>query len=220
MHSAFVASRGWIHACVVLLLAATICTADEPPAPPAVKTILQVQLKVIEVQTDKLKNLGFSWTHVASEGKVESFANFLDSLKKAQSVDELNGFLEALAQNGLARVQAEPTISTLNGRPASLRTGGTRLDMVPILLANGDVRLECRLEIDATPVATKRTSAKPDAEKPATPFQLDTATELAVGKTTVIGHARNRNPAAESRSRETETVVLARVDLLNSVQTR
>jgi hypothetical protein len=199
----------------ILLLATAICQADEPAIPG-----LQVELKVIEVHTAKMKHLGFAWAHLASDGvKEESFQNFLESLKKTQTVDQLDGFLESLRQNGLATVLAEPTIATLSGRPASLRTGGTRLDMVPILLGNGDVRLECRVEIDSPPESAKRAGAKTNTENRPTQFHLDTATDLALGKTSIIGHTRNR-PQPESKSGETETLVVARVELLQPGATR
>ena len=78
------------------------------------------------------------------------------------------GFVEALRQNELARLLAEPTLVTLDGRPANFNVGGqvpiplqqalgvttvtyrsfgTMIDFVPIVLGNGMIRLEVRPDI-------------------------------------------------------------------------
>lgn len=75
------------------------------------------------------------------------------------------GFVEALRQNNLAKLLSEPTINAMSGRPASFLSGGevpiqvssglgttsiqfkefgTRVDVVPIVLGNGNIRLEVR----------------------------------------------------------------------------
>ncbi|MEW4455732.1 pilus assembly protein N-terminal domain-containing protein [Bremerella sp. JC817] len=75
------------------------------------------------------------------------------------------GFIEALRQNNLAKLLSEPTLNAMSGRPASFLSGGevpiqvssglgttsiefkefgTRVDVVPIVLGNGNIRLEVR----------------------------------------------------------------------------
>jgi pilus assembly protein CpaC len=75
------------------------------------------------------------------------------------------GYLQALRADGLVKVLAEPTLVTMTGRPASFNSGGsfpilvpnglgtvgiefkqygTRVDFVPIVLGNGNIRLEVR----------------------------------------------------------------------------
>lgn len=85
-----------------------------------------------------------------------------------------NGFVEALRQNNLAKLLSEPTLTSISGRPASFLSGGevpiqvssglgttsiefkefgTRVDFVPIVLGNGNIRLEVRplvSEVDAS----------------------------------------------------------------------
>jgi len=79
--------------------------------------------------------------------------------------DSFFGVLEALRQDNLAKVLAEPTLVTSSGRPAYFTVGGevpyavpqglgaiaieykeygTRVDFVPIVLGNGRIRLEVR----------------------------------------------------------------------------
>jgi pilus assembly protein CpaC len=85
-----------------------------------------------------------------------------------------DAFIEALRRNDLVKILAEPTLVTVSGRPASFQEGGefpiivaqgigansiefkqfgTRVDFVPIVLGNGNIRLEVRpqvSEIDAS----------------------------------------------------------------------
>ena len=82
--------------------------------------------------------------------------------------NNFQGFLEALERNNLATLLSEPTLTTVSGRPASFRVGGqipipvpqslgvttieyrdfgTRIDFVPIVLGNGNVRLDVRAEV-------------------------------------------------------------------------
>jgi pilus assembly protein CpaC len=82
--------------------------------------------------------------------------------------------MDALRRDDLAKLLAEPTLTTLSGRSASFNVGGeqavpvpqqngavtieykefgTRVDFVPIVLGNGSIRLEVRAsvsEIDPT----------------------------------------------------------------------
>lgn len=79
-----------------------------------------------------------------------------------------NGFVEALRTNNFLKILAEPTLVTVSGRPASFNEGGefpviipqglgqntiqfktfgTRVDFVPIVLGNGNIRLEVRPEV-------------------------------------------------------------------------
>jgi hypothetical protein len=195
----------WRAFCGALfLLAAGTTFCEEPPPPPAPqKVVLQVELKVVDVNIDKLKALGFRWSQLDENGPKEvSFDDFLKTLEKGKSVDRALGILQALRENDLAHFLAEPTIATLDGRPASLAVGTTQLDIVPILLGNGHVRLEYRLEIAPAPIDSKQpvaksvplkkgsgqyiempsdskhSVAKPDAAQNPPRFRLDAATEL------------------------------------------
>lgn len=79
-----------------------------------------------------------------------------------------DGFIDALRRNEIVKILAEPTLVTISGRPASFQEGGefpiivaqgigansvefkqfgTRIDFVPIVLGNGNIRLECRPQV-------------------------------------------------------------------------
>ena len=78
------------------------------------------------------------------------------------------GFIDALRRNEIVKILAEPTLVTISGRPASFQEGGefpiivaqgigansvefkqfgTRIDFVPIVLGNGNIRLEVRPQV-------------------------------------------------------------------------
>jgi len=143
------------------------------------KVLLHV--KVMEVSRTKLRTLGFDWAEINGQSFVSQGVSGLlsgigavnggPSTVRFGIVDGNNqfyGFLEALRQNDLAKLVAEPTLTTLNGRPASFNVGGevpilvpqslgsvtiqyrefgTQVDFVPIVLGNGMVRLEVRPQI-------------------------------------------------------------------------
>lgn len=143
------------------------------------KVLLHV--KVMEVSRTKLRTLGFDWAEINGQSFItQGVSGLLNGVGQVTGgpstvrfgiVDGNNqfyGFLEALRTNDLAKLLAEPTLTTLNGRPASFNVGGevpilvpqslgtvtiqyrefgTQVDFVPIVLGNGLVRLEVRPQI-------------------------------------------------------------------------
>ncbi|HEY2894855.1 MAG TPA: hypothetical protein VGJ16_11595, partial [Pirellulales bacterium] len=116
------------------------------------------------------------------------------------------GFIEALKQEDLLKVLAEPNLVTVSGRPASYLVGGqipypqptgfgnisinfkpfgTQIDFVPIVLGNGAVRLEVRpqvTELDRTiGVSISGTTVPGFRER-----MVDTGVELKFGQTLAI----------------------------------
>lgn len=143
-------------------------------------------------------------------------ATALGSLSAAQS-QNLNfgilnggstffGVLDLLTQKNLAKVVAEPTLSTVSGRPASMIVGGeiaipvaqslgrisiqwkqygTQVDFVPIVLGNGAVRLEVRprvSELDYSNAIPINGTTVPGIKA----RQVDTAAELRAGQTLAV----------------------------------
>lgn len=126
-------------------------------------------------------------------------------LASASSV--FQGFLEALKSEGLLKIKAEPRVTTTSGRPAKLLAGGrfpilvpqgvgtvsiewvefgTSLEAVPIVLGDGNLRLEISPEVSerdfsnavqvdgfTVPGLTTRT--------------VNTAVEMKFGQTLIIG---------------------------------
>ena len=129
------------------------------------------------------------------------------------------GFIEMLQQNNLVKVLAEPVLTTTSGRPASFHSGGefpiivpqslgtmsieyrefgTRLDFVPIVLGNGDLRLEVRpsvSEIDGARSATINGISVPGIRT----RWVDTAVEMKVGQTYALAGLIQHRVEAENR---------------------
>ena len=114
------------------------------------------------------------------------------------------GFVEALRQNELARLLAEPTLVTLDGRPANFNVGGqvpiplqqalgvttvtyrsfgTAIDFVPIVLGNGMIRLEVRPDITEIDPSLRDTVTGVPGFRQRT---ADTAVEMKAGQTLAI----------------------------------
>jgi pilus assembly protein CpaC len=192
------------------------------------KVLLHV--KVMEVSRTKLRNLGFDCSATFSAG---GFVNQTASGVLGFDADGLVdigrpgirfgitddsgnflGFLEALRQNNLAKLMAEPTLTTLSGRPATFNVGGeipipvqqsvgvttivwhefgTRIDFVPIVLGNGVMRLEIRPAVSEVDPSL----ADPITGTPG--FRLrraDTAVEMKAGQTLAIaGLVQSREEA-------------------------
>ena len=115
----------------------------------------------------------------------------------------LQNYLQALVQDNLVKLLAEPRLTTLSGRPASFLVGGeqaipvpaglgqigvqfeefgTRLNFIPIVLGNGRIHLEVEPEVS----------------------NLDSAAGVSINGTTVPGRATNRvNTTIELESGQT-----------------
>jgi pilus assembly protein CpaC len=115
-------------------------------------------------------------------------------------------FLEALRQYNMIKVLANPTLVTTSGRPAAFNVGGefpilvpaglgttgvefkefgTRVDFVPIVLGNGNLRLEVRpqiSEVDSSRSATVGNVTVPGLRD----RWVDTAVEMKPGQTLAL----------------------------------
>ncbi len=117
------------------------------------------------------------------------------------------GFLQALRTEGVVKSINEPTVTTMSGRPASFLVGGeqaipvpaglgqvgvqfeefgTRLNVVPIVLGNGKIRLEIEPEVSALNAANG-TSIDGVVVPGRTTTRINTTVELEDGQTFVIG---------------------------------
>jgi pilus assembly protein CpaC len=145
-----------------------------------------LKVKVMEVSRTKLRNLGFDFAQ--SSGGGSGVISNISSIIQASSLtsgtvtasgetlkfgvlsgdNQFFGFLDALQENKLAKILADPTITTVSGRPARFNVGGefpivipsglgqstiefkpfgTEVNFVPIVLGNGNIRLEVRPRI-------------------------------------------------------------------------
>lgn len=168
-----------------------------------------LKVKVLEVSRTKLRQAGVDWDLVFGDttlitSTIASTSGGNVGLGIISASTEINGILQLLQRNNLAKLMAEPTLTTVSGRAASFNSGGeipiptsaglgsttveyrpfgTGLDFVPIVLGNGKIRLEVRpvvREVD-------RSLADPVTGVPGfRTRQVDTAVELMPGQTLAL----------------------------------
>ncbi len=144
-----------------------------------------LKVKVVEVQRSMIRKFGFNFLYqndqdfIASvPGAVAPLAGLSSPLAAKTTANvvggivrddqSFNAFLEALKEESLLKILAEPTLITTNGRPANMLAGGefpilvpqslgtttiewrefgVRLQAVPILIGGGRVRLNLQPEV-------------------------------------------------------------------------
>lgn len=133
--------------------------------------------------------------------------------------DSFFGWMDFLSQNNLAKVLAEPNIMAVSGRPAQFNEGGeipvlvpqglgqvsieykkfgTQVDFLPIVLGNGNIRLEVRpriSDIDDSRAITINNSVIPGL----TVREVDTAAELQAGQTFALAGLIQRRTESVNR---------------------
>lgn len=176
-----------------------------------------LHVKVMEVSRTKLRAVGFDWDLISSGGFVTQSVSQLvpgvfpinaDAFSTVRfgisSGDQFRGFIQALRQYDLAKLLSEPTLTTLDGRPASFNVGGqvpipiqqalgvttiqwrqfgTRIDFVPIVLGNGTLRLEVRPDISQIDASLRDSVTGTVGFRSRT---ADTAVEMKAGQTLAI----------------------------------
>lgn len=151
---------------------------------------VMMKVKVMEVQRSKLRQMGFNFIFSGEDGFATSTIGGLVGIQEiaGESVELVSGslanptamfgvfnngstfagFIEALKQENLLKILAEPNLTTMNGRPANLLAGGefpilvpnglgtvgiqykpfgVRLEAVPLVLSNDRVRIELQSEV-------------------------------------------------------------------------
>jgi len=170
---------------VALLVTFNAVRADEPSKPAPKKVFVEVL--VVEVALDRLRAIGFDWSTIADSGT-----------NKPVAPDNLVGFLKALRQYKLTTVLAEPSIMTLDGRPATLAIGDQlkqlKLEIVPIVKGDNRIRVEYRLELTETG------------------FKSDSAVEVEPGQAVIASQVRSETKDAAGKVREVATMVIVRAD--------
>jgi pilus assembly protein CpaC len=189
-----------------------------------------LHVKVMEISRTRLRTLGIDWAQFSSSDFVTSTVGGI--ITKASSTSAINGgssaltttgnqtmqfgllnanasffaFIQALQQNNLVKLVAEPTLVAVSGRPAYFTDGGkvpypvvsgigsvnisfasygTTVDFVPIVLGDGRIRLEVRpsiSEIDYSVATTLNGTTVPGF----TERTVDTGVELQAGQTLAL----------------------------------
>lgn len=173
---------------------------------------IQLQTQVMEVSRSKLRSLGIDWSLLDGNDFIQSTVADVTALETFRwgVVDGGTRFtmlLEALRRNNLVKVLATPTLTAVDGRPASFNVGGefpiivpsgpqmvqiqyrefgTRLDYVAKVLGNGRIYLEVRpyvSEIDPSRSVTINGISVPGLRS----RFLETGVELNAGQTLALG---------------------------------
>jgi pilus assembly protein CpaC len=195
-----------------------------------------LKVKVMEVSRTKLRNLGFDFAvgSAGGGGFVSSISGMIQSFSPdaipasvtgtpgtaafriTNGNNEFWGFLQALQENKLGKIIADPTITTVSGRPARFNVGGqipvpvpqgggaggattitiqwkdygTTIDFLPIVLGNGNIRLEVRPEVsDLDYTNAIGLPGLPAGSKPVPAMKtrrVDTGVELKAGQTLAL----------------------------------
>ncbi len=195
-----------------------------------------LKTKVMEVSRTKLRQAGFDWAYLDGEDfVVQSVSGLLSGGTTANSVFATGGdtvrfgivdgnrafygFIDALRQNNLIKVLAEPQMVTISGRPASFNSGGefpiivpqslgtvsieyrqygTRVDFVPIVLGNGNLRLEVRPQVSE--IDPSRSVVINDMSVPALRTRwVDTAVEMKAGQTLALAGLIQQRVESQNR---------------------
>ncbi len=197
---------------------------------------IMLHVRVMEVSRTKLRTLGFDFANLTGGSYVGSSISGLLSVFGGQVastggetfsfgvMDGSNAFfgvLDAMRQDQLMKILAEPTLVTVSGRPAFFQVGGefpilvpqslgtvsidfkkfgTQVDFVPIVLGNGRIRLEVRprvSEIDSTRGVTLPNS---NTTVPGLRTrEVDTGVELNAGQTLAIAGLVQTRVESENR---------------------
>lgn len=187
---------------------------------------VMLKVKVYEVSRTKLRNLGVDFQAVATgtQFAVTSVSQLISATAITTATPAVSGnqtvtlgvinggsnffgLIEALRQDQLAKVLAEPTLVTVSGRPAYFNAGGeipilvpqslgtvaiqyrpygTQVDFVPIVLGGGKLRLEVRPRVSE--LDTARSVVINGNTIPAlTVREIDTGVEMTAGQTLALG---------------------------------
>ncbi len=189
----------------------------------AVRGSVQVNLRVriVEMGRTLTRDLGVNWSALSNIGSYATFAgatsNLISNLTTPTSAFGLNarrlginGVIDALAQDQLVHLLAEPNLTALSGETASFLVGGefpipvaqqnnqvtiefkqygVSLAFVPTVMSNGDISLQVRPEVSqlTTQGAVQLSSGNSTIQVPAlTVRRAETTVELGSGQSFAI----------------------------------
>jgi pilus assembly protein CpaC len=184
---------------------------------------VQLNVKVMEVNRQKIRSLGFDFDVFTADGFVSVVipSSLQETVQFAVlgSSTEFFGFVNALREENLLKILAEPQLVTTSGRPASILSGGefplpvaqglgqvtlewkeygVRMEAVPIVLGNGRLRLDVSPEVserDFTVAQTVNGQITPGLKT----RRVNTQVEMRFGETLMIGGLISSNRIGETR---------------------
>ena len=165
--------------------------------------IVAVRVQMLEVSLTKLRQLGISFGAADPMG-ADGGGKMLSKVGQTPDSKALEGLVEWMQKNDIARVVTRPQVMTANGRAASVHVGdevevlspddptsieykkvGLQLDVLPKLLEGNRVRLELKLRLSELDEA--HSQEVNGAEIPAITVRgCDTAIESPLGHSTVL----------------------------------
>ena len=182
-----------------------------------------LDVKIMEVSRTKLRRLGVDWSYVNGDDFiVSSVSQLIDSVAASTGTAASNtgtvqfgivsgnssffGVIDALRQNQLVKILAEPKLVAVSGRPAYFRSGGelpilvpqslgtvsveykqygTQVDFVPIVLGENRIRLEVRPRVSELDEA-RGVSFNGNTIPGFRVREVDTAVEMDAGQTLAL----------------------------------
>jgi pilus assembly protein CpaC len=98
-------------------------------------TQVTLRVRIAEVSREVVRNLGINWQAIGSIGSIGKFPALTFAANAATAPSCLanasaclgasfNGVIDALAQDNLAHILAEPNLTVMSGQPASFLVGG------------------------------------------------------------------------------------------------
>lgn len=197
--------------------------------------LVLLHVKVMEVSRTKLRALGFDWAAFTNGGTIVSSVSGLITAWSSSGVTaaagetfsfgimegsgSFFGVLEALRQDNMMKVLADPTLVTISGRSAFFNVGGefpimvpeslgtvaveykkfgTQVDFVPVVLGNGRIHLDVRprvSEIDSSRSVTINGTTVPGLRV----REVETGVEMNAGQTLAIAGLVQSRDEAENR---------------------
>lgn len=206
---------------------------------------IQLRVKIMEVQRAKIRQMGFNFLRINSDsylastpGQLVSVAGITATAGAAPAVTitpatlanptiaygaigsskVFQGFIEALKQESLLKIWAEPVLVANNGRPAYMLAGGqfpilvpqslgtttiewrdfgVRLEAVPIMLGQGRVRLQLMPEVSERDFANA-VDLNGFTVPAITTRQVNTEVEMKFGETIILAGLISERETAET----------------------
>jgi pilus assembly protein CpaC len=192
-----------------------------------------LHVKVMEVSRTKLRSLGIDWAVLTNSAAIEQMAAGVFQGMNSSGAPTVSGtqtayinvigggsqyfaFLEALRQDDLVKIMADPTLVAYSGRPAQFQVGGeigypvsqgfgastvewkrygTQLDFVPIVLGGGRLRLEVRPQVSEVDNTASWTNLAPAIKT----RYVETGVEMRAGQTLAIAGLLQTRTEAQIR---------------------
>ncbi len=162
--------------------------------------------KIMEVSRTKLRDLGIDWAITSNDVTlINAPGGIVDATTRIVTSD-FDALIQALRQDDLVKLLAEPTVVATHGRPARFNVGGkvpyivpngngavtityeefgTSVDFLPFVVGPGRIRLEVRPEV-TEPDASRGINLEGIQITGFTSRYVETAVEMQAGQTFAI----------------------------------